>query len=116
MPCRPADAGLGEDAETPCLAVLSTAVIADDIHEASAIILVGVLDGSPLDVRPVEGTGLAFEMVLDADEAGTVRRFVVPAPTGELALLAEFDLSDDHPELGRRIDELIRSFSWQQAA
>lgn len=123
----PQEADLGEvadgDVEAPCLAVLSTAVIADDIHEATAVILVGVLDGSPLDLRPVEGTGVAFELAPDADDtadalgsAGTIRRFVVPAPTGELALLAEFELSDADPELGRRVEALIRSFSWQRAA
>ncbi len=115
----PEDIGISEqDREAPCLAVLSTAVVGEGFHSARALIMVGLLDGSPLDVARVEGTGLALELPAehDAEDHEVIRRFVVPAPVGELALLIEIEFSSDDTTLTERAYDLVSSFQWKQAA
>lgn len=115
----PAEAGLPEDvAGAPLLAVLSTVVIGDDLHEATGALTVGVLDESEdLDARPVAPGSSAHEL-FDAGQVPGTRRYVMPSPGGDnLALLAEFVLQDHFDtELSDRIDALMNSFRWQVAA
>lgn len=116
MVVSPTEAGLPEDvAGAPLLAVLSTVVIDDDLREATGALTVGLLDDAEdLPVRTVAPGAVAREL-LDADELGGTRRYVMPAPGAQrLALLAEFvvaDGSDD--ELDRRVERLMVSFRWQ---
>lgn len=115
----PAEAGLPEDVSgAPLLAVLSTVVIGDDLREATGALTVGVLDsGDNLDVRPV-APGAAAHELLDPDQAAGSRRYVMPSPgTDNLALLAEFGLEDQFDtELAQRVEALMASFRWQEAA
>jgi hypothetical protein len=124
MDCRdwmvvsPRDAGLPEEvADAPLLAVLSTIVIDDDVHEATGALTVGLLDEpDELDVRPVAPESPAQELV-DDDQLPRTRRFVMPAPNQQLALLAEFVVQDDAGsfdiELDERVEKLMASFRWQ---
>ena len=125
MDCRewmvvsPNEAGLPDDvAGAPLLAVLSTAIIDDDIREATGALTVGLIDDEEdLDVRQV-APGAAAHELLDSDSTPGTRRYVMPAP-GEhnLALLAEFVLSrgESEAELGQRVEALMTSFRWQAA-
>jgi hypothetical protein len=124
MDCRdwmvvsPRDAGLPEEvSDAPLLAVLSTVVIDDDVHEATGALTVGILDKEDdLDVRPVAPESPAQELV-DTDYVPGTRRFVMPAPNRQLALLAEFVVQDDagasDDELDQRVEKLMASFRWQ---
>lgn len=136
MDCRdwlvatPDEAGLPEELDgAPLLAVLSTAVVDDaDLQSVSAVITVGLLDDdAPLAV-PLGEDCVAAEVVdqLDGDEDDDVAvRYIVPAPDGQLALLAEFSVRTGanvpatgrgrvpaDPELSRRIEALMSSFRW----
>jgi hypothetical protein len=125
MDCRdwmvisPSDAGLPEDvAGAPLLAILSTVVIEDDLLEATGALTVGLLDeDDDLETRQVVPGAVARELV-GADAQPGSRRFVMPSPNGQrLALLAEFLVSvDTLDELGDRVERLMASFRWQQAA
>jgi len=124
MDCRdwmvvsPRDAGLPEEvADAPLLAVLSTIVIDDDVHEATGALTVGILDEpDELDVRPVAPESPAQELV-DEEQLPRTRRFVMPAPNQQLALLAEFVVQDEpshsDDELDERVEKLMASFRWQ---
>jgi len=124
MDCRdwmvvsPRDAGLPEEiADAPLLAVLSTVVIDDDVHEATGALTVGIIDDEDeLDVRPVDPASPAQELV-DEDRVPGTRRYVMPAPNHQLALLAEFVVQDDSgtsdEELELRVEKLMASFRWQ---
>jgi hypothetical protein len=124
MDCRdwivlsPVDAGMPDDiAGSPLLAVLSTAVIEEDVLEARGALSVGLMDASDdLQTRIVAPDAPVHELV-GADATPGTRRFVIPAPNGHpLALVAEFviaDASDD--ELEARVQRLMRSFRWQAA-
>jgi hypothetical protein len=126
MDCRdwmvvsPRDAGLPEEvADAPLLAVLSTVVIDDDVREATGALTVGIIeDEEDLDVRPVDPASPAQEL-LDQDQLPGTRRFVMPAPNRQLALLAEFVVQDDagrsDVELELRVEKLMASFRWQLA-
>ena len=114
------EAGYPEDAaEAPVLAVLSTAVIDDDIREATGALTVGLLDDEDFEARQVAPGADALELLDWTVEPGT-RRYVMPAP-GEhrLAVLAEFvvpgDLTGNGDELDRRVEALMASFRWQDA-
>jgi hypothetical protein len=115
----PSEAGLPEDVSgAPLLAVLSTAVIEDDISEATGALTVGLIDDDEdLEVRPV-APGAAAHELLDEDQTPGTRRYVMPAP-GEhhLALLAEFVLAQGEAEheLDKRVEALMTSFRWQAA-
>lgn len=136
MDCRdwlvatPDEAGLPDEVEgAPLLAVLSSAVVDDgDLQSVSAVITVGLLDDdAPLAV-PLHDDCVAAEVVDgfdDADDSDVAVRYIVPAPDGQLALLAEFSVrtgagvsaSRQHgmptdPELSRRIEALMASFRW----
>ena len=135
MDCRdwlvatPDEAGLPDEVEgAPLLAVLSSAVVDEgDLQSVSAVITVGLLDDdAPLAV-PLHDDCVAAEVVdgfEDSDDDVAVR-YIVPAPDGQLALLAEFSVrtgagvsTGPHsriptdPELSRRIEALMSSFRW----
>ena len=126
MDCRdwmvvsPRDAGLPEEvADAPLLAVLSTVVIDDDVHEATGALTVGIIEqDEQLDVRPVDPDSPAQEL-LDEDHLPGTRRYVLPAPNQQLALLAEFVVQDEtgvnDRELEQRVEKLMASFRWQLA-
>jgi hypothetical protein len=120
MDCRdwlvvaPEDAGLPDEVDgAPLLAVLSTAVIdADSFRPASGVLTVGLLDDDvEAGTRALDGDTPAAEL-LDTDTRHCLR-FVLPAPSGPLALLAEFNLPDGpHPTVVDRVESLMRSFRW----
>ena len=120
MDCRdwivvtPDEAGLPDEvAGTPLLAMLSTVVLGDDsFRPASGVLTIGLVDEQTPDVRPLSGGEVAAELVdPDADEFGM--RFVLPTPSGRLALLAEFALPEGRdPEVVERVEDLMRSFRW----
>jgi hypothetical protein len=96
---------------TPVVAVLSTAVIGEeDILPASAILSVGLLD-EPVDCAQLDADSPVAEL-LDFDEAIGAARYVVPAPDGKLALLAEFSSGYACPDLLSRFEQLMASFRW----
>ena len=98
---------------TPVLALLSTGVVeSDELHSASGTITLGLLDE---DVPPATAIGagsVAAELIEPGGDEGSVR-YVVPAPDGDLALLAEFDVTGGiNVEVWRRIQALMASFRW----
>ncbi|HEU5269676.1 MAG TPA: hypothetical protein VFU36_07105 [Jatrophihabitans sp.] len=96
---------------TPVVAVLSTAMIGeDDIVPASAILSIGLLD-EPVDYAQLDPDSPVAEL-LDFDETIGAARYVVSAPDGKLALLAEFTAGCDCPDLMLRFDQLMASFRW----
>jgi hypothetical protein len=112
-----AEAGYPHDlGDAPVLAVLSTAVIEDDIAEATGALTVGLLDDDEFEARQVAPGADALELLDWPVEPGT-RRYLMPAP-GEhrLAVLAEFVVPEGAgPELDRRVEALMASFRWQAA-
>jgi hypothetical protein len=50
--------------------------------------------------------------LLVGEQASGATRYVMPAPGHRLAVLAEF-VPTAHPELQRRIEQLMASFRWQ---
>jgi hypothetical protein len=120
MDCRdwvvvtPDDNGIPDEVDgTPLLAMLSTVVIgADSFTPASGVLTVGLVDEDTPCSVPVDGGQVAAELVdPEADEFGM--RFVMPAPNGRLALLAEFAMPEGRdPEVVERVEDLMRSFRW----
>lgn len=119
MDCRdwvvitPSQAGLPEEvAGSPLLAVLSTAVLGEDsFRSASAVLTVALLD-SEVATRPLAGSAVAAELI-DPDGLADTRRYVLPTPDGQLALVAEFTTPDgDDDEVVTRIESLMASFRW----
>jgi hypothetical protein len=119
MDCRdwlvvtPTQAGLPDEvAGAPLLAVLSTVVLGEaSFRSASAVLTVGLLD-SDIPTRAVAAGSVAAEL-LDGDEPSDSRRYVLPTPDGQLALLAEFTAPDGaDPEVVERIESLMASFRW----
>lgn len=120
MDCRdwvvvtPDEAGLPEEvAGTPLLAMLSTVVLGpDSFTPASGVLTVALVDEDTPAVRRVPGGAVAAELLdPDADEFGV--RYVLPAPNGRLALLAEFAMPEGRdPEIVGRVEDLMRSFKW----
>lgn len=108
---RPGDPGFpGVDSEDPVVAVLSTAVIAqDELYPISAVLSLGLLEE--------EGSAVVSgckAQVVDYDERMVV--YVLPTPDRSLALLAEFTLAPtSSPESRRRIEALMDSFRWSSA-
>jgi hypothetical protein len=100
----------------PVVAVLSTAVIgAEDILPASAVLSIGLLD-EPVDCARLGAESPAAELI-DFDAAEGSVRYVVPAPDGKLALLAEFSAAGFSSagasrDLLTRFDQLMASFRW----
>jgi hypothetical protein len=120
MDCRewlvntPASVGLPEEiGGAPLLAVLSTMLVGDgDFREASGVLTVGLLDEDAPETCPVPGGSVAARLV-NADEPDDSVQYVLPAPDGQLALLAEFQLPrGDDPEMIARIESLMASFRW----
>lgn len=124
MDCRdwivlsPVDGGVPDEiAGSPVLAVLSSAIVEDDILEARGALSVGLMDGAEeLATREVAPGAPAHELVGADVVAGTLR-FVIPAPNGHpLALVAEFEIAQDSEgTLADRVRRLMRSFRWQAA-
>ena len=119
MNCRdwlvltPESAGLPDEVGgAPLLAVLSTAVIgADDIKPASGVLTVGLMD-SDVPLRLVAEGAVAGELV-DGEAPPDCVRYVLPTPEGDLALLAEFAMTDGaDEEVEQRIEALMASFRW----
>ena len=120
MDCRdwvvvtPDEAGIPDEvAGTPLLAMLSTVVIgADRFTPASGVLTIGLVDADTPSAVPVDGGEVAAELIDDEmDEYGM--RFVLPAPNGRLALLAEFAMPEGRdPEIVERVEDLMRSFKW----
>ena len=120
MDCRdwlvvtPAEAGLPDEvAGAPILVMLSTLVIGDDsLREASGVLTIGLLDDDTPPTRPVAQDSVAAEL-LDMDGPTDSRQYVLAAPDGNLALLAEFSMPDgSEGEIVRRIESLMTSFRW----
>jgi hypothetical protein len=121
MDCRdwivvsPDEVGLPEDVDgAPILAVLSTVLVdAGDLVEASAVLTVGLLDDATehLPTRQVAPGAVAQELLV-GESVSEATRYVMPAPDHRLAVLAEF-APTAHPELQRRIEQLMTSFRWQ---
>ncbi|HEY2042983.1 MAG TPA: hypothetical protein VGH11_09920 [Jatrophihabitans sp.] len=100
----------------PVVAVLSTVFIgADDLEPASAVLSIGLLD-EPVATIPMPGNGAPDSPVaelIDIDHASGSARYVVPAPEGQLALLAEFSAGQAcDVELIQRFERLMTSFRW----
>lgn len=120
MDCRdwlvvtPDGAGIPDEvAGSPLLAMLSTVVLGSaSFCPASGVLTLAVLDEEMPAALPVAGGAVAAELVEpDADEFGM--RFVLPAPSGRLALLAEFAMPEGRdPALVERVHGLMRSFRW----
>lgn len=108
------DSGIPDEVDgAPVLALLSTAVIAEDkVHSASALFTVGVIGDDVPDAVPTGTDSVAKELIEPDAELGSVR-FLLPAPQSRLALLAEFSV-DGGPDLevSRRIEALMASFRW----
>jgi hypothetical protein len=121
MDCRdwlvitPSQAGLPEEVGgAPLLAVLSTAVVgADDLRSASGVLTVGLLDAD-IPTKPVPGSAVAVELVEDDwSRTEASHRYLLPAPEGQLALVAEFSTPDGtDAEVVERIEALMASFHW----
>jgi len=120
MDCRdwvvvtPEDAGIPDElGGTPLLAMLSTVVLGiDRFTPASGVLTIGLMDEETPVAVPVDGGDVAAELVdEESDEFGM--RFVLPTPSGRLALLAEFAMPEGRdPEIVERVEDLMRSFRW----
>jgi hypothetical protein len=72
---------------------------------------VGLLD-EPLETIRMHDDSPAAELI-DVDFSVGSARYVVPAPDGQLALLAEFSAGQScDGELMRRFERLMTSFRW----
>lgn len=120
MDCRdwlvatPDTTGIPEEVDgAPLLAVLSTAVIdAAGLRPASGVLTVGLMDDDVQAIRTLDEDSPAAEIVDEFSDTD-VLRFVLPAPSGPLALLAEFTLPDGPDrEVVDRVESLMRSFRW----
>ena len=108
----PADGSIPEEiAGAPVVAVLSTAVIgAEDIMAASAVLSIGLLD-EPVDSVQLDAGSPVAELI-DFDTQQGLARYVVPAPDGPLAMLAEFSANGECHDLMDRFARLMASFRW----
>jgi hypothetical protein len=115
MDCRdwlvvlPEDAGLPDEVGgAPLVAVLSTAVVDEGFRSVSGVLTLALLDGEELLTSRV---GEVAEVLLDGDDRCV--RFLLPAPGGELVLVAEFALGVVRDvECEARIMALMESFRW----
>jgi hypothetical protein len=106
---EPAEAGLPEEVGgVPVLAVLSTAVIErDELYSVGAVLSLGLLDDDGSE--PADG----ISELVDIDPDGRLMRYLVPAPDGRLALLAEFTVDiAAGAALRARVETLMASFRW----
>ena len=120
MDCRdwfvvtPDDGQIPEELDgSPVVAMLSTVVIGEStFRPASGVLTLAMVDEDTPVALPLAGGDVAAELV-DVDEDGRGMRFVLPAPHGRLALLAEFDMPEGRdPDVVERVEELMRSFRW----
>ncbi len=127
--------------EAPIVAVLSTAVIVgNELVSARAVLSLALLDDDDPDnadaqAEVIDPDGLASNdrsasdatvhdpfrdviaaqdiCVLEAEWSDGYARFAVPAPGGELAVVAEFSSAPNpSPELIDRFYDLVTSFRW----
>jgi hypothetical protein len=119
MDCRdwlvatPDETGIPEEVDgAPLLAVLSTAVIdAGGLLSASGVLTVGLMDDDVQAFRTFDDSPAAE--IVEEDTSADVLRFVLPAPSGPLALLAEFTLPEGRDrDVVDRVESLMRSFRW----
>jgi hypothetical protein len=95
----------------PVVAVLSTAVITmAGLSPASAVLSIGLLD-EPVESVRLDADSPVAELI-DSDVVTGSARYVVPAPGGQLALLAEFSGDNNCTELLQRFEKLMTSFRW----
>jgi hypothetical protein len=96
----------------PLVAILSTALIgAAELEPATAILSVGLLD-QPVDAARLDH-GSPVPKLIESDFSGGSARYILPAPGGQLALLAEFAAGAYCDiELVRRFERLMNSFRW----
>jgi hypothetical protein len=108
----PDDGSVPEEvAGAPVVAVLSTAVInVNELTPASAVLSIGLLD-EPVDSVRLDPDSPVAELI-DVDVSAGSARYVVPAPGGQLALLAEFTSGGNCVELLQRFEQLMASFRW----
>ncbi|MDQ1742981.1 MAG: hypothetical protein QOE23_1320 [Pseudonocardiales bacterium] len=108
----PDDGSVPEEvAGAPVVAVLSTAVISmSGLTPASAVLSIGLLD-EPVESVRLDADSPVAELI-DVDVSAGSARYVVPAPDGKLALLAEFSGGDNCVELLERFEQLMASFRW----
>jgi hypothetical protein len=120
MDCRdwlvttPDESGLPDEvAGAPLLAVLSTVVVSDgEFRPASGVLTVGLLDTDRVTPHPLP-SGRVAQRIVDPGEDAQFRRYLLPAPDGRLAMLAEFTMPDAADgELVCRIEALMDSFRW----
>jgi hypothetical protein len=109
----PGDGSVPEEiGGAPVVAVLSTVVIsAADLESGSAVLSIGLLDEPVEAVRIADGSPVAE--LIDVDFSSGSARYVVPAPDGRLALLAELSAGERcGDELMLRFERLMTSFRW----
>jgi hypothetical protein len=108
----PDDGSVPEEvAGAPVVAVLSTALIdSSELSPASAVLSIGLLD-EPVDSVRLDADSPVAELI-DVDVSAGSARYVVPAPGGQLALLAEFSSGSNCVELLQRFEQLMASFRW----
>jgi hypothetical protein len=96
----------------PVVAVLSTVVIgSEELEPASAVLSIGLMD-EPVDAVRVDRESPVAELV-DVDFQVGSARYIMPAPAGQLALLAEFTAGNGaNDELMDRFERLMTSFRW----
>ncbi len=77
------------------------------------MLTVGLLDAD-IPTKPVPGGAVALELVEDDwSRAEDSLRYLLPAPEGQLALVAEFSTPDGtDAEVVERIEALMASFHW----
>ena len=121
MDCRdwlvatPDETGIPEEVDgAPLLAVLSTAVIdADGLLSAPAASSLSASWTTTCQAVRTFDDSPAAEIVEAEDTDADVLRFVLPAPSGPLALLAEFTLPEGRDrDVVDRVESLMRSFRW----
>ena len=112
----PDQAGLEDEvAGAPLVAVLSTVVLdSDDFRSVSAALTLALMHDDDDAAGASDGDGLAADaLALVDDPHGVMARYILPAPDGRLALLAEFTfVGAADAEISRRIDALMASFRW----
>jgi|GEM_PF-1770926 len=109
----PADGSVPEEiGGAPIVAVLSTVLIGeDDLEPGSAVLSIGLMD-EPLVATGNDDHSPVAELI-DIDFSLGSARYVVPAPDGQLALLAEFSTRGEcADELVSRFQRLMTSFRW----
>ncbi len=111
---RPEEAGFpAEFDDAPMLAMLCSAIVdGEGLGSITAILTLGLVDAdSPPAISA--GAGCVAAEILDLEPEVDTSRFLLPAPDGQLAVLAEFRVSGRvEAEAERRIDALMRSFRW----